>query len=767
MLFESALSHGRSSHHIQAEIETQFGFMPPFFEPALPNPAILESLWQQTQVAYLYNPLPALFKDKLFAYLSRYCAVPYCLVCHTCALGLLGIPADQILELLLTPASCLEQQLSTDLTQFAVQPQPLEQFPELNSDLEQGLFRCAVLIFLKPQQSEPVRQQLGRSLGETGYAHLANFLAYVSHCHHWVEAHPELEPGRDRRVQHHLTRLLTEAPDLANFFQNYPEILRQEQQQREDQLAIEIAERQRVEAALRQSEEQLRSILQNMPVMLDAFDSVGNIVVWNQECERVTGYSATEILNNPQALEMLYPDANYRQQMLVNWQERGNRYRNWEWGLTAKDGTVKTVAWSNISDDFPVPGWFSWGIGVDVSDRQRAEQAIRKLNQTLEQQNRNLEALVEQRTAELLTFINSLPDHIFVVDRPDFRVLFCNDVLAQAAHAENRHAIEGKTIFECFPENAAYFVEQNRRVFETGETLHVQETLEFPSGVLHLDTYKIPLKRPTGEVYALIGTSRNITELVHARQALVSRTLQLEAINQELESFSYSVSHDLRAPLRHITGFVTALAHQLERHSIQDDPKITHYLEVIQTSSQRMGQLIDGLLTLSRVGRRQLLAQSVDLNQLVQAAIALVQQQSAIAPDKSVEFIIGDLPAVIGDSSLLQQVFSNLIDNAVKFSRSRRPARIEINTLPDGTIFVRDNGVGFQMEYADQLFGAFQRLHSQAEFPGAGIGLAIVQRIIHRHSSKIWAESQPNQGACFYFKLREIDGIRNGSNATP
>ena len=159
-------------------------------------------------------------------------------------------------------------------------------------------------------------------------------------------------------------------------------------------LQAEISDRFRAEEALRQSEERLRLVLQNMPVMLDALDIEGNLIMWNQECSRVTGYSAAEIIGNPTAMELLYPNAAYRQQMMAQWAERGNRYRNWEWDVNCKDGSIKTIAWSNLSEKFPIPGWASWGIGIDVTDRKRAEEALRQANQELE--NR-----VAQRTAEL------------------------------------------------------------------------------------------------------------------------------------------------------------------------------------------------------------------------------------------------------------------------------------------------------------------------------------------------------------------------------
>lgn len=388
----------------------------------------------------------------------------------------------------------------------------------------------------------------------------------------------------------------------------------------------------------------------------------------------------------------------------------------------------------------------------DIDERRRAEEEVRRLNQVLADQNQHLEELVELRTAELITLMNALPDQIFVVDRTH-TMTFGNQVVAEFAQLTQRQDFEGKTIYECFSSDQARIYEaQNQQVFQTGEILHLEEAIQTPNGLVHLDTYKIPLKRPDGEVYALIGTSRDITDLVEAQRALEHQAEQLAATNQELQSFSYSVSHDLRAPLRHINGFIAALKQRLAVTTPEPDAKLLHYIEVIENSSQKMSLLIDGLLTLSRVGRREMSTRPVPLGPLVEQAIALLTE----GPDETldhVEITIDELPTVYGDAALLQQVLSNLIGNAVKFSRDRTPARIHIGQQPDGTCFVRDNGVGFDMAYADKLFSPFQRLHKQEEFQGTGIGLAIVNRIIHRHNGEIWAESEIDQGTTIYFSL--------------
>jgi PAS domain S-box-containing protein len=398
-------------------------------------------------------------------------------------------------------------------------------------------------------------------------------------------------------------------------------------------------------------------------------------------------------------------------------------------------------------------------------ERKETELAIQILNAMLEEQNQNLEALVEQRTAELATFINSLPDYIYVIQRHDNSIQFCNELFASVTRFKTYPETLGRTLMDCFPRRYANTCEaQNRQVFESGKPLHIQESFKLRDGLrptgghrtVHLDTYKIPLKRPNGEVYALITSARDITELLQARQALLERTIQLEATNRELDSFAYSVSHDLRAPLRHINGFVNALHQELTQNHFPLNPKITRYIQVIDNSSHKMGKLIDGLLTLSRVGRRDMHVQPVPLRSLVDSAIDLLSsgpQESCATP---IEWDIHPLPTVKGDPALLQQVFTNLLNNALKFSRDRHPAYIEIGCLNEQILFVKDNGVGFSMKYADQLFGAFQRLHAQEEFEGTGIGLAIVQRIINRHGGKIWAKSEPGQGATFYFQLGSI-----------
>jgi light-regulated signal transduction histidine kinase (bacteriophytochrome) len=241
---------------------------------------------------------------------------------------------------------------------------------------------------------------------------------------------------------------------------------------------------------------------------------------------------------------------------------------------------------------------------------------------------------------------------------------------------------------------------------------------------------------------------RKMNEQLEERVRL--RTAELEAANNELEAFSYSVSHDLRAPLRHVDGFSRIL---IESQGSKMDAEGQRYLGEILDATQRMAGMIEDLLRLAQIGRQQLRLQKTSIKDLIDDVVADLKSEVG---ERRIEWRIGELPSLECDRGLIKQVFTNLVGNAVKYTRPREIALIEIGHC-DGeghpVIFVRDNGAGFEMKYADKLFGAFQRLHRQDEFEGTGVGLATVHRIIRRHGGRIWAEAEPQKGATFYFTL--------------
>lgn len=297
-------------------------------------------------------------------------------------------------------------------------------------------------------------------------------------------------------------------------------------------------------------------------------------------------------------------------------------------------------------------------------------------------------------------------------------------LLARIAYIlANRHLRESES-----PQMGVEIFFAGRKFFITSDRLQILNLL--------LSTYE-----------AAIQKNR---ELARAQEELKNLNDHLEATNKELEAFSFSVSHDLRAPLRAVNGFSHIL---MTKFSGILPPEAANLLNNVTKSGKRMEELIDDLLNLSRMGRQPLVKQSFQLSQLVQQVLS---ELSSEREGRNLEVRLGELPGCIGDPSLLKQVYINLISNAFKFTRKTEQAIVEIGTWakPSELVcFVRDNGAGFDMQFAQNLFGVFQRLHRASEFEGTGIGLSIVQRIIHRHGGRIWAEAAVDQGAKFYFTL--------------
>jgi light-regulated signal transduction histidine kinase (bacteriophytochrome) len=322
--------------------------------------------------------------------------------------------------------------------------------------------------------------------------------------------------------------------------------------------------------------------------------------------------------------------------------------------------------------------------------------------------------------------------------------------------------VKGRSPLEFFdPIDRDHIREQFRELLDTGQAAPVkaEKIRRLDGAAIDAEVVAVPFDLQGRKAMQVI--LHDITERKRAEQEIMSlnealegrvveRTLQLEMANRELESFSYSVSHDLRAPLRHIDGFVKLLA---KREGDRLDETSQRYMKVISEATARMGRLIDELLGLSRTSRKELQTQPVDMNRLVEEAR---QELAPGAEGRNIEMRSSALPWVEADPGLMQIVIVNLLSNAIKYTARCEIARIEIDARAgDGEIIfcVRDNGTGFDMKYADKLFGVFQRLHSDDEFEGIGIGLATVQRIILRHGGRVWAESIPDQGATFYFSL--------------
>lgn len=352
------------------------------------------------------------------------------------------------------------------------------------------------------------------------------------------------------------------------------------------------------------------------------------------------------------------------------------------------------------------------------------------------------------------------PDIMIRFDR-DLRHVFANSAAATACGIPVRELV-GKTLFEIGlpPDPLATWQERILSVFDSGTPIVVEDCMPFPDGQRYFEYQLVPEAAVGEPAPTMMVVGRDITERKRAEKVLLEaqeelerrvarRTQSLEAALSEQEAFSYSVSHDLRAPLRHINAYLTILS---EDFAGKLPAEATYFIDKARDGSDRMGKLIDDLLELARVGRVPLDKVKVNLSEL---ALKAAESLQVMAPGRAAQFAIEPGMTVSGDKLLLKQMLDNLLQNAWKYSEKTPSARISFGRqrAGDGTVFfVEDNGVGFDMAFSDKLFRPFQRLHGQ-EYQGDGIGLATVERIVARHGGRIWADSRVGQGAVFYFTL--------------
>ena len=505
----------------------------------------------------------------------------------------------------------------------------------------------------------------------------------------------------------------------------------------------DLPRRRRAEQLLQASEERFRTLTEQVrDYAIFMLDPEGRVVSWNTGAEQIKGYRADEILGEhfsrfyppedrdsgkpEEALRIAIAEGRYE---TGGWRLRRDGSRFWARVLITamRDPQGRLIGFSKITRD--------------LTERQRAEDALRAS---------------EERFRSVAESANDA----FISSDEQGNIVHWNQGAGRIFGYTAAEAI-GQPITLIMPQRFRAAHELGLYWYLQAQEKHVVGRTSELTG-LRKDSTEIPIELSlsswkTADGSFFTGIIRDITERKRTEReikmlndGLQSRNEDLAAANKELEAFSYSVSHDLRAPLRHIDGFSKLL---LEEHGTELSAQARDFLNLVREATSEMSQLVDDLLNLSRVGRQELTLQVTDLDAVVRDMVSSLQAEHS---GRSLQFLVQPLPPVECDLPLLKQVFANLLSNAVKFTRPRSPAVIEVSSFFENgrpVFVVRDNGVGFDMKHVDKLFGVFQRLHRQEDFEGTGVGLAIVQRIVHKHGGRIWVQAQPDQGASFYFTL--------------
>jgi len=536
----------------------------------------------------------------------------------------------------------------------------------------------------------------------------------------------------------------------------------QQLEQTNRDLEQELAERKQAEAMLQREQDLYKDLVNTLPAGVyrlrirpggewnanswrSQFESYCSVDMVSDRFCQITGISRKEFEAHPVTVfDRVHPDDSpgfIRKNMEA---AASMVFFSWEGHLVVAEGVIIWVHFESIPRRLE-NGEVIWtGIVYDITARKRAEEALRESKETLN------------------SIFRSAPVGICIMKNRVYQS--ANTFWCEGFGYQEKNLI-GKTTRMLYESDEEYdrVGQELYSNLQSGNIASTEARLRGGDGIFHNVVLTAALLRAgdpsSGTVVSIHDVTARKKAEAEVRQLnaelekrVIERTAQLEVANRELEAFSYSVSHDLRAPLRAVDGYTHIL---LEDYGSRLDDEGKRLCSVISESARNMGKLIDDLLAFSRIGRAAMQSSIIDMATM---ANSIFFELTTPEDRKRIDFHVSPLPSIVGDSTLIRQVWRNLLGNAVKFSFKKERAMVEINAEQHGdevVYSVRDNGAGFDMQYVDKLFGVFQRLHSIKEFEGTGVGLAVVQRIIHRHGGRVWAESEPDKGATFYFTMKK------------
>ncbi len=788
---DPAMTLERTSEEIKAEIKLKFGFVPPFFTPAEKTPQVLENLWQQTLIAYVNNPLPALFKEKLSAYLSRFCAVPYCLICHSCTLRPLGMSAKEVLELLeatVPNSTDIEKHFSF----LAAQSNFPIVWPEPKSQLEESLLYSSIFIAL-PDCSEDYRHKLRRVLGSVNYQHLVAFIAYVKTCHVWMEAHPEVAYEADKRVIDHFGALLEDEPGLADFFRNYRERVKRECQTRAQQLA-ELAERRRTEVALRQQVQrerlvalmaqrirqslnlgeilsttvsEVRQFLQTERVFIYRFepDWSGYVAVESvvSGCSSILGTKIKDSFFEEPLGRTLYQKGRFEAiediytaelskchvDLLARLQIRANLVvpivQGGLWGLLVANHCSSPRQWQQLEIDLLQQ--LATQVEIAIQQSTLFEQVKTELSERKKS---------EEKIREQAALLNVASDAINV-QTLDNQIIFWNNG-AERVYGWKQHEVRGQNANELLYQEVPQLKQVQQVVIKNGfweGELHCEG--KFGNSIIVLSRWTL-VRSEQGEPISILVVNTDITEKKQL-EAQLFRSQRLESIG----TLASGIAHDLNNALGPILMITELLQDKIS------DVNSQQLLTELEASAKRGAALVKQVLSFGR---------GIEVKRTIVQVKHLLLEIEQIAKQtfpKSIKIytdISPNLWTVCADATQLHQVLMNLVVNArdamphggtlsiyaenVYIDEQYAQMNIEAKVGNYIMLTVSDTGVGISNEILQRIFEPFFTTKEVGK--GTGLGLSTVMGIIKNHGGFVNVYSEVGLGAQFKVYLPAQEG---------